>query len=122
MFLLAMIQYVLLWIDCPSMYILSHVLRQYLLRVYLNYSFRTIVARHGMPRRIISDHDPGLLRDSGLLWFLLLGVNMQSLHLIIQRQMGSQSKCIEVLSKFFNAMLMLIRTIGMCSCLFASLL
>ena len=122
MFLLAMIQYVLLWIDCPSMYILSHVLRQYLLRVYLNCSFVPLWLGMGCLVESFQTVIPGLLRDSGLLWFLLLGVNMQSLHLIIQRQMGSQSECIEVLSKFCDAMLMLARTIGMCSCLFVSLL
>ena len=36
---LAMIQFLLLWINCQSMYILLHVLREYLLRVYLNCSY-----------------------------------------------------------------------------------
>ena len=67
---------------------------------------------------VISD----LFRDSGLLWFLLLGVNMQSFHLIIQRQMDSQSKCIEVLGRFFNAMGLLIRMIEVFSYFFESFL
>ena len=46
----------------------------------------------------------GLLRDSGLLWFLLLDVNMQSLHIITQRQTGSKNECIELLSRFCDAM------------------
>ena len=36
--------------------------------------------------------------------------------------MSSQNQCIEVLSRFFNAMWVLIKITGMCSSLFASLL
>ena len=44
----------------------------------------------------------GLLQDSGLLWFLLLLANMQSLHLIIQRKIRSESKYTRVLSSLDN--------------------
>ena len=54
------------------MYILSHVLRQYLLTVYLNCSFVPSWLGMGYLIELFHTVIPGLLRDFGLLWILLL--------------------------------------------------